>query len=225
MVAWRRNILNPKENISSSTVRRFIDSRFGVQLKYLLSLKKKWKRRRRKKINWTRSAIKYRVSIDDRPEEISHPVEPWHYEVDLIESIKTDPTCILRLIDKLLRKNIAIKIPNKNAERIEKIIEELVKKEWIKSLTFDNGLEFAYHYKLWVLTFFCHSYHAREKWQVERSNRMYRKYFPKGTKLFDISQKEIDKATKEINDTPMKCLEYLTPNEFEQKIKNKKVNL
>jgi len=98
---------------------------------------------------------------------------------------------------------MAIKLPNKKAKTVEDILRKWIYILWIKSITFDNGVEFANHYKLWIDTYFSNPYHSREKAQVERGNRDYRRFFPKKTERKKISQKEIDKITEKLNNMPM----------------------
>jgi len=214
-IAGRRNVENPTRKISSSSVRRYVETPFCIQTRYLVQLERRKKkyRKRNKKENGTRQVIQHRVFIDARPLYISKPSRPWHYECDLIMSVKTEKDCVLTLIDKFTRCKIAIKLASKDSIIIEKILMKIIKKYQILSITFDNDLAFAQHYKLWILTYFCHTYSSREKWQVERGNRDYRKYFPKWTELSTITQKRLDQITHELNADPLRCLNYHTPYE------------
>jgi len=214
-IAGRWNMENPTRKISTSSVRRYIEAPFCVQVRYLVWLEKKKKkyRKRNEKKNGTRQVIQHRVFIDVRPLYISNPTKPWHYECDLIMSVKTEADCVLTLIDKFTRCKIAIKLTSKDSHIIEKVLKKVIKKYQILSITFDNDLAFAQHYKLWIPTYFCHTYSSREKWQVERGNRDYRKYFPKWTKLSTITQERLDQITHELNTDPLKCLNYHTPYE------------
>jgi IS30 family transposase len=105
-------------------------------------------------------------------------------------------------------------------------LQKIIKDNNIKSMTFDNDNWFAKHYALWIPTYFCHTYSSREKWQIENSNRGYRKFFPKWTILKNISQDDLNEATNYLNNLPMKCLSYLTPYEYiNQFIVNLNTNL
>jgi IS30 family transposase len=154
------------------------------------------------------------VFIDLRPVIIGQKQEIWHFEVDFIESVKWDSTVILTLIDKCSRKKYAYLLPDRKSDRVFKILISAIQDNSIESMTFDNDNGFAKHYKLWISTYFCHTYSSREKWQVENGNRGYRKFFPKKTILKNISQEDLDVATNYLNNLPMKCLSYLTPDEY-----------
>jgi IS30 family transposase len=198
--------------LSGSTIRRYIQSQFGYDIKmHMLEKRLLQKYRKRNKEKWSR--IQHRVSIDARPLCVSSPRTTWHYEVDFIESIKWDKTAILRLIDKYSRRRIAIKLPHKWAKLVKRHLKRCIKKYGIKTMTFDNDLSFWLHWKLGIDTYFCHPYSSREKWLVERSNRQYRKPRPKKTKLKNISQHDIDLYTDNLNHRPMKCLRGRTPFE------------
>lgn len=232
-VAGRRNKIARFKYLSKTTtsgisIRRYINSKFWNYIKYILlqekKLKKYKKRAKRGKRKWWK--IKHRIFIDMRPKRIWKNKEIGHIEVDFIVSIKWDPTVILVLIDKASRKRYAYLLPNRKKETVFQCLKSAVKEYWFKSMTFDNDNGFALHYKLWIPTYFCHTYCSREKWQVERGNRGYRKFWPKWTKLKNITQQELDDVTEYLNNLPMKCLGYYTPNEYhhrkEQELLKKK---
>jgi len=61
--------------------------------------------------------------------------------------------------------------------------------------------------------FFCHPYHSWEKGTVENRNGVVRRYLPRGADLDKVSQSELDDIAFEINNRPMKCLNFSTPYE------------
>jgi IS30 family transposase len=64
--------------------------------------------------------------------------------------------------------------------------------------------------------YFCTAYSPHEKGSVERSNRDFRRFFPKGTDFILVSQAEIDNAQMLLNNKPMKCLKWKSSREFYQ---------
>lgn len=200
-------------SLSWSTIRRYINSKYARDLKEVLlkkKLLKQYKQRNKSKKRWK---IPYRVDIDARPLFISTPMCTGHYECDFIVSVKWDKTVFLTLIDKFSRLKMAIKLPHKEAWLVEKVLKWLIEECWIKTITFDNDLSFARHYMLWIYTYFSHPYHAWEKWQIENANRWRRRFFPKWTKLKNISQYDLNNATHYLNHDPMKCFAWRTPRE------------
>lgn len=239
-IAWRWNkidkylteyslkIILPK--ITWITIRRYIHSKYGYWIKDYMTHNKLLKRVKKKQKHEKRKGwnIQHRVFIDSRPLICSYPTTIWHFECDFIVSKKWDNAVIMTLIDKFSRFKIAVKLPSRDSIVVFNTLKELIKKYHIISITFDNDLWFALHYKLWINSYFCHTYSSREKWQVERGNRSYRIFFPKWTELSQITQEEIDKVSEILNNTPMKCLNYQTPKEvWEKEIKrnNEKITV
>jgi IS30 family transposase len=87
----------------------------------------------------------------------------------------------------------------------------------VKSVTVDNGSEFAYHYKLAdtvaVPTYFADPYSAYQRGSNEHFNGRLRRYFPKGTSFADLDTAELDAIITEINNRPRKVLGWATPAE------------
>ena len=77
-----------------------------------------------------------------------------------------------------------------------------------KTITFDNGGEFASHEKLNEIdcqTFFCDPYASWKKGGLEHANGRIKRFLPKDT--------DIDKIQQKLNNMPMKCLNFKTPTE------------
>ena len=99
--------------------------------------------------------------------------------------------------------------------------------EALKSLTLDNGSEFAYSeiIKLesvftGLKTFYCEPYKSFQKGAVERANRDFRRLYPKGTDFGLINKIDVKRAEKKINLKAMKLHNFLSPQEvFEQYLK------
>ena len=72
--------------------------------------------------------------------------------------------------------------------------------------------------KLKVQTYACNPYHSWEKGTVENMNKRIRRFIPKGISVEEITQEYLDLLEDKLNNTPRKCLNYLTPNEFQKKL-------
>jgi IS30 family transposase len=86
-----------------------------------------------------------------------------------------------------------------------------------KSLTLDNGGEFAKH-TLWrkhlrMETYFCDPYASWQKGAVENSNRWLRRELPRNTDLHALTQEEFDESILNYNLKPRKCRNWMTPLE------------
>jgi IS30 family transposase len=213
LIAWRWNKENTDYTVSHVTIYKYIYSRFGEWLSdYLYS-----KRRRPRKRVWVsckRQLIPDRVRIDARPESISRLFDFWHYEADLIVWPRGwSKHVLLTLTEKISRLKIAYLLESKSPSLVQKKLQLAIKQYGVESITFDNWVEFMYHYKLGIPTYFCHPYHSWEKGQVEYTNKLYRIFIPKWTDLSNYTQEDIDLVTSNLNKRPMVCLDYETPQE------------
>jgi IS30 family transposase len=96
------------------------------------------------------------------------------------------------------------------------LISWIKDKLWIKTITFDNWMEFAFHQLLkniWIETYFCKPFHSREKWSIENFNRIIRRFYPKWTNFDYITEQEIEKVCNIIADSPREVLGFKTPNQ------------
>lgn len=89
-----------------------------------------------------------------------------------------------------------------------------------KTLTLDNGKEFAEHERLAknakVEIFFAQPYCAWQRGTNENTNGLIRQFFPKGTDLASVSPARIAKVQHLLNNRPRKRLGYRTPCEILQ---------
>nr|WP_302664759.1 IS30 family transposase [uncultured Agathobaculum sp.] len=86
-----------------------------------------------------------------------------------------------------------------------------------RSITTDNGSEFAAFSafeNLGTKIYFAHPYSAWERPVNERTNRILRRFLPKGRSIRDYSDEQILQFADEINATPRKRLGYRTPEEL-----------
>lgn len=179
----------------------------------ILLLFSKWYKKTHK-VKW--SKIKNRVTIEERDKslEIKERLEKWHFEVDLIVWKKWTKWAILTMVDRKTRIWEMFKIPNKRSDNIMKLIASVKNKLNIKTVTFDNWMEFAKHeelHKYWIKTYFSDPYSPWQKWSIENFNRMPRRYFPKGSIFDNITNKQIKRVADIINNTPRKILWFISP--------------
>jgi IS30 family transposase len=127
---------------------------------------------------------------------------------------------VLTMHERSSRLLIAVRPPNKSAEPVARAMYDLLAPlppEGRKSVTFDNGTEFAYHYRLHELnieTFFCDTYSPWQKGGIENAIGRMRRTLPRKTDLAAISDRRFIELIRAYNHTPRKCLDYLTPAEL-----------
>ena len=90
-------------------------------------------------------------------------------------------------------------------------------KAFLKSITTDNGSEFACHEyitkKLGVPVYFTDPYSSWQKGSIENQNGLIRQYFPKSSTFENISHQFISKVAEKINRRPREKLNFRTPFE------------
>jgi IS30 family transposase len=166
-----------------------------------------------------REPIPGRRSIHERSQAIETREVFGHWEGDSLQ-FRTQHGCLLTLVERQTRLTLADPLPSKKvdetAERLTGIFAALPVAAR-RSITFDNGSEFAQHQdlknELNVDSFFCDPHSPWQRGAVENANGILRRDLPRKTELQDYSEKDIHDIVWAINTTPRKCLGYLTPAE------------
>jgi IS30 family transposase len=124
---------------------------------------------------------------------------------------------LVTLTERFSKFNLAVAVPSKEAEVVKAAILKALSplKNYVHTITFDNGLEFAQHMdvanELDCKTFFAKPYSSWQRGLNENHNGLLRQYFPKGMPLNTVTQQEVDFAIDELNDRPRKKLGFKTP--------------
>lgn len=150
-----------------------------------------------------------------------------NWEIDSVIGKKKDTEpAIMTIVERKLRMSLWIKVKNHTAEAIDEALSELIsqfgdkRKEVFKSITGDNGYEFANLSKLETMgisVYFTHPYTSCEKGTNECHNRMLRRFVPKGKNIADYSTDDIMYFADKINNLPRKILSYHTPEKLFEK--------
>lgn len=178
-------------------------------------------RRRRKRHGSMdhRGVLPNRRMIDERPDRVNRRERIGDWECDTIEGAKVSGF-IATHVERKSRYTVAVKVKDKSATAVTAAILETMKKlppEKIKTMTFDNGKEFAGFKELerglGMQSYFAHPYHSWERGTNENTNGLLRQFFPKGMDFTLISDSELDRTVELLNNRPRKCLNYRTPTE------------
>jgi IS30 family transposase len=170
----------------------------------------------------TRHGIKDRVDIDERPEIANNRERVGDWEADTMIG-KNHKGALVTLDERKSKLRLALPTMGKMADEVTQAIISLFKpiKGFVKTITFDNGKEFAYHKfiakELSCDAYFAKPYHSWERGQNENANGLLRQYFPKSMELNKVTAREVIDAVHKLNSRPRKCLGYKTPYEvFEE---------
>jgi len=194
------------------------DKRKGGELHTHLRHKGRKYQKRSNKTN-KRGCIKNRVSIDQRPAIVDEKKRFGDFETDTIIG-KNHKGAILTINDRCSSLVIIRKLDNKEAEGLaDRLIESLTPiMEHVKTITNDNGKEFAQHERiseaLKADVYFAHPYHSWERGANENTNGLIRQYITKGMSFENVTDKQIQDIQDKLNNRPRKKLNYLTPNEY-----------
>ena len=104
------------------------------------------------------------------------------------------------------------------AEVTAAIIKVLCRsKRYLKTITYDNGKEFAGHRdiakKLGVHCYFATPYHSWERGLNEHTHGLVRQYVPKGMPFDNITQRDVINVENIFNHRPREILNLHTPYE------------
>lgn len=160
--------------------------------------------------------IQNRVSIHDRPVEADgRRFGDW--EMDLIVG-KRHKDAILTLCERSTNMLFMCKLNDgKKAQGVSDAVISLLLpyKRYVKTITTDNGSEFALHEKiskaLHTQVYFADSYASWQKGAVENTNKLIRQYIPKGVDFSLYSDEDIKKIQYKINRRPREKLNFSTP--------------
>ena len=177
------------------------------------------RRQKRKNVKDNRGAITGRVGIEDRPDVVLDRSRIGDIEVDLMMG-KEHKSALLVMTDRTTLITMIEKLSSKNADEVyEKMKTRLTNfsTSWVKTITFDNGKEFAYHHKiaedLNVKTYFTRPYTSQDKGTVENRIGVIRRFFPKKTDLRKVTDKRIKEVERLLNYRPVRKFNYNNPIE------------
>jgi IS30 family transposase len=151
--------------------------------------------------------IHLRRPLSERPEEANDRATPGRWEGDLM-LFGTHKQPVLTLHERHSRLLIAARPPSKHADPMVNIIGKifaLLPAPLRRTLTFDNGTEFARHHKLHSLgiqTLFCDTRSPWQKGGVENAIGRMRRTLPRKTDLAAVSNQRLYENVQAYNNTP-----------------------
>ena len=178
----------------------------------------KYKKRNLKtpKRNW--KTAKKRRSIDDRSVAADEKRDVGHWEGDTVEG-KAHKGGLGTFVDRKSMFLIMGKVADKSSEAMRNMIVGRFRHypAIVKSITVDNGTEFALHdeveVQLKTQVFFAHAYSPWERGLNENTNGLIRRFYPKGTDFSEYTDADILQVQNLLNDRPRKTLGYKTPRQ------------
>ncbi len=174
---------------------------------------------RKRPVSGKHEVIKNKVSIENRPEIVNNKERFGDWEIDLIVG-KNNKGAMLTIVERKTAMIMIRKLKyGKNADSLaDTVIEMLLPyKNSVKSITSDNGSEFARHEKieekLQTQFYFAHPYASWERGLSEYSNKLIRQYIPKQSNFDKFDNEFIKKVQHKINRRPRKNLKFKNPKD------------
>lgn len=164
-----------------------------------------------------------RKGIHERSQENEERTEYGHWEMDCIESVRSDHTCLLTLVERKMKECLIFKIGRQTSDAVLRKLNGIERsmgteafREKFKSFTVDNGSEFLDWHRLETSVFgkskrtevyYARAYASWQRGSNENLNGFIRYFIPKKTRLKEIPSREIQELQDFLNDYPRKILE------------------
>lgn len=178
------------------------------------------KRSRRKRYGGRdgRGRIPGRVGIERRPDQVNERSRLGDWEGDTIVGSR-HRGCVAVQVERRSRYLVASVTHDRTSRAVNAGLSRAIRhvpRRLRRTLTLDNGKEFAGHRALAALGFavyFANPYSSWERGTCENTNGLLREFLPKGESLLHVSAARLAEHVRLLNNRPRKCLGYRTPHE------------
>lgn len=191
----------------------------------LATVSRKGNLRRRGKKRQTRNAnyntIHPERLIVDWPEEIKNRTRFGDLEGDTVYG-GVGKGLLITMVDRHTRFLFAALVSSRDSKLVGSTIVDMLKGAPIRSISLDNGSEFAefrsVEASLNVPIYFAEPHKPWQRGTNENTNDILRFFFPKGYNFHSLTPERLAEVVDLINHRPRKCLGYLSPCEMLEKL-------
>ncbi len=124
---------------------------------------------------------------------------------------------LVTVVDRKARLLLAAKIEDRTAAAVQFALIRLLDGLECRSLTTDNGKEFARHREisaaLGAPVYFAHPHSPWERGTNENTNGLIREYLPRGLDFRGVRNDDVLRIVERLNKRPGKCPGFRTPRE------------
>ena len=212
----KTNNITPGQSFSTKTFYNWVDDCLlnvrNIDLLHKVRRKPHNKRKARKRV--------LGKSIDERPAAVETREEFGHWEGDGIVG-KNRRGQLITLVERKTGVGLMFNVGNREESRIVEVIDSLAQRfgsgfsAIFKSITFDNGSEFADSASIErdgrTKAYYAHPYSSFERGTNENWNGIVRRFIPKGRSFDDLTDNIIRRINHYINTLPRKRFGYKTP--------------
>jgi IS30 family transposase len=156
--------------------------------------------------------------ISQRPPAVETRSRVGHWEGDTLIGAGRQQA-IVSLVERKSGYCLLAHVPRKTSEAVKAAIVQSLSpiRARVKTLTFDNGLEFAQHGEidqaLDSTSYFADPYASWQRGTNENTNGLVRQYLPKSRSFNTVTHKEIAMIMDRLNHRPRKRLNWKTPHQ------------
>ena len=155
--------------------------------------------------------------IDSRPAEANNRSRLGDWDGDTIYG-GINKGLLVTCVDRRSRFTCSVLLNSRNQEETKTAVLKALEGQQVRSLTLDNGSEFALfkemEYELQAPVYFAHRHSPWERGTSENTNGLLRYFYPKGTDFHKVTPEKLNDVLNLLNNRPRKCLGWLSPIEF-----------
>lgn len=210
---WHKQYPNRKR-LSVSTIYRYIRKKKFPDITEKKNLRRRGKRHMPKNSKYI--TIHPDRIIPEWPEEIRQRERIGDWEGDTVYG-GIGKGLLVTQVDRKSRYLCAGLLAKRDALLTKEVICQLLKGLPVKSISLDNGAEFAEFHQveseLETVVYFAEPHKPWQRGTNENTNDILRFFFPKGCDFTQVTQEYLDYVVQLINNRPRKCLGWKTPAE------------
>ncbi len=165
-----------------------------------------------------RGRIVGRIGIEQRSPRVDNRATVGHWEGDTVIG-RNHKYALVTLVERKTGYGIVRKVKTRNADGVAEAIIDALKPlgRLVRTITFDNGLEFAQHARISAATgakiYFADPYSSWQRGTNENWNGLLRQYYPKKSCFARITTRGLKTSESLLNNRARKRLAWFTPTE------------
>jgi len=215
MISGRLELEQHKYQISSSSIYRWVRNDWlsgGQVYQHLLRSLRPYRRAYGKRTTF--DPLGPRASIHDRPEVVQARERLGDWEGD---TVYLKGGYLVTLVDRAANYLQARLIKKRTKQITYQAIMKMIKNQPARTLTLDNGVEFAEHKRIAkngnINIYFADLYASWQRGCNENTNGRLRRYIPRSTQASQLTPQQLRRYVEKMNHQPRKRLGWKTPFE------------
>lgn len=216
-IAGRLHVVLGERRVSHETIYRWIYLDRPDLRPCLRSTKHGYRRKRGTNARWRKREQERKRRIWQRPEDVELRLYVGDWEGDTVHGAHHEGY-LATLVERVSGYTLARKLEFNTAEAFREAVQMMfaaIPVRLRRTLTLDNGSEMnefeALEENTGTTVYFAQPYHSWERGTNENTNGLLRQYFPKRQSMRDVTQTEVDRAVRRLNNRPRKRLAYRSP--------------